>query len=238
MSGTARPRACIRPDKNRIAAASGGAPPMSGMLAERAPERMARLHFESAEAGALRHRVASCCVTSIGPAASNTTDHDKTLATWPGPEAISTTFAPADHAWLYQGDGGTVRSVQGIDFWIVGRPSRVNRLLGTVEVKIDPLKPGQHPQLNNQQFNSLFEDTVVKAATTAGASAAILMQISKDQDGTSHCNYRLVVYLAEGAVADGPIQKDPTSWMPTATRFRTVFATPIMTLRWPDVSDG
>jgi TonB family protein len=159
-------------------------------------------------------------------------------AIWPGPEAISTIFTPADSPVLYQGDGGTVTPVRGIDFWIIGRPSRVNRLLGTVAINIAPLKSRQTPQLNDQQFNTLIEDTVVKAATTAGASAAILMHGSKDSDGTSHLYYRLVLYLPEGTAPDAPIQKDQSLVDADGNKVQNGFETPVRTLQIPDMGEG
>src|ERR1700688_2884649 len=173
--------------------------------------------------------------TSIGLAASDSRNQDKAVAIWPGPDAVSTIFKPTDAPILYQGEGGTTKSVQGIDFWIVGRPSRVNRMLGTLIVKIAPLKSDQSPQLNNEDFNSLIEGTVAKAASAAGASAAILMQIFKDPDGTMHHNYRLVVYLPEGAVADALILKDTTMMDADGNKVQNGSGTPIRTLRLPDL---
>lgn len=129
---------------------------------------------------------------------------------WPGPDAVSATFRPVDTPMLFQGEGGSVATVRGVDLWIVGRPSRVNRVLGILTIKVAGLQPGQPAQLNNRQFNVLIEDTVVKEASKAGAVAAILMEVSKEHDGTSTLYYRLITYLPEGAVADVPISRDPT----------------------------
>jgi TonB family protein len=139
---------------------------------------------------------------------------------------------------FYKGEGGRTKSVQGIDFWIIGRPSRVNRMLGTVTVKIAPLKSGQPPQLNNEDFNTLIEGTAAKAASTAGASAAILEHVSKDRDGTVYCNYRLVVYLPEGAVVNATIFKDETIMDADGNKVLNGLDTPIRTLQFPDIRQG
>ncbi len=176
--------------------------------------------------------------TTSGLAASDSPDHDKAIAIWPGPDAVSTTFKPAESPIFYQGEGGTTKSVQGIDFWNFGRPSRVNRMLGTVTVKIAPLKKGQSPQLSGEDFNTLIEESAAKVASTAGASAAILMQIFKYSDGTVYCTYRLVVYLPEGAVADAPILKDATMMDADGNKVQNGSEVPIRTLRVPDLHKG
>jgi len=172
-----------------------------------------------------------------GSAASDPADHDNARAIWPGPAAVNTVFSPTDSPVLLQGKGGKVKSVRGIDLWSVGRPSRVNRLLGMLTVRIAPLKHGQAPQLNNQQFDALIDDTVVNAATTAGASAAVLTDLLKLDDGTALIYYRLVAYLPEGAVLDAPIHKDPPVVGVEANMTPSGSVTPIATLYIPDIQE-
>jgi len=111
-------------------------------------------------------------------------------------------------------------------------------MLGTVRVKIAPLKSGQSQKLNSDEFNTLIDETVAKAASTAGASAAILMQVSRERDGTSYCYYRLVVYLPEGAVVDAPIWKDATVMDADGNKVSNGLEKPITTLQWPDMTEG
>jgi len=57
----------------------------------------------------------------------------------------------------------------------------------------------------------------------AGASAAILMRISKERDGTSLLLLPIGTYLPEGALADTPIRKDATALDADGLiRFKTV----------------
>jgi TonB family protein len=173
-----------------------------------------------------------------GSAASDPADRDNARAIWPGPEAVNSIFVPTDSPVQYQGKGGKVKSVRGIDLWSAGRPARVNRLLGMLTVRIAPLKHGQAPELNNQQFDALIEDTVINAAATAGASAAVLTDMLKFGDGTALIYYRLVAYAPEGTVPDAPAQKDPPLPGVEANMAPNASVTPIATLHIPDMQEG
>ena len=129
-------------------------------------------------------------------------------------------------------------SVQGIDFWVIGRPPRANKMLGTVTVDVAALKPKQAPQLTNEEFFSVVQEKVASQASGLGASAAILTSVLKDQRGNAHLYYRVVVYLPENTIFDAPVRNDPTLLDADGNKVANGLETPISTLMLPDISDG
>jgi TonB family protein len=142
------------------------------------------------------------------PAASSA---DSAPAPWPGPAAVTATYESAKYPDLYQGDGGEIKSVQGIEIWEVGRPTRPNRELGVVHVVVAAVSPSQPAQLTDREFFDLVEGMVATAALKVGGGVVVLRDILKDNTGAMHFKYRVSVYSTESGVPGDPVLHDATT---------------------------
>jgi len=102
----------------------------------------------------------------------------------------STKFTEYHGSEVFQGTGGEVRVVDGIDFWENGDSNRKYKILGVIE---ESHKRGYLPG----HFNRLFSDSgdrekaIAKAAHKQGGDAVVFVsrdqgQSNMDQSGNGH----------------------------------------------------
>jgi hypothetical protein len=97
----------------------------------------------------------------------------------------STKFTEYHGPEVFQGAGGSVRVVDGIDFWENGDSNRKYKILGVIE---ESHKRGYLPG----RFNRLFSDSgdrekaIAKAAHKQGGDAVIFVSRDQEQSNMDH----------------------------------------------------
>jgi TonB family protein len=121
--------------------------------------------------------------------------------------ALEVSFTPVGAQSLYRGDGGTAKTVQGMDIWTIGRPSTLNRNLGNEYVLLR-IPHGGNGQADTAYSDSQIEAVVVDQAKKAGADAIIPLSIRSHTGTGIVWTYRLIKYTRGDAPADMAIATD------------------------------
>ena len=150
---------------------------------------------------------------------------------------MAASYEPYQDADVYEGEGAEIKYVQGLEFWIVGKPAQLHRDLGIVHITVAPLSSRLPAELTDKDFFDVVEAMVAKDALKAGGNAVVLRSALKDPKGTTHLDYRVIAYSPEGARVDGPVLHDPTIKDADGNKVPNGIGTDVRTIQAADAAE-
>ena len=109
---------------------------------------------------------------------------------------------------IFEGHGGVVRSVNGIEIWTEGSPDRKFQIIGAVALKEGTALQLPGPLNQLAQLGQLAESSpeahLASEARAHGGDAVIIIQTSQRQEGFFYSENETSVNAAAGGAAESP----------------------------------
>ena len=115
----------------------------------------------------------------------------QTLASSSDPTTISLAYTALKNPMFFQGDGGTARTVDGIEFWDTGRPQKVNKAIASVSSQLTRRNWGTPDQ------RAALESALAKLAREIKGDAVIPLTLPDDTAGEGPLRVWIIKYTDE-----------------------------------------